>query len=217
MDPMLAGVRIDPAYPSNPPSAPSTPQSQALLGAGTEDFVHSLESLTGAAGGSRGRDRAGAGGAPSVTAGSLQESLQTTIQPMQPLQPWESAAMDSLDEEGEEEGEEGEEVGNNGGVEGVSSQSGIQPMQPMHSQPGVLRPGIVHRLDLGTSGLVVVAKREVAQRALAAQFKARTVGGWVGHMEGPVQVGATVRLHPGLALLCTIFYFVTGFSEECRP
>jgi 23S rRNA-/tRNA-specific pseudouridylate synthase len=39
----------------------------------------------------------------------------------------------------------------------------------------VLRPGIVHRLDIGTSGLVVVAKREAAQRHLAAQFKARTV------------------------------------------
>ncbi len=41
--------------------------------------------------------------------------------------------------------------------------------------PGVLRPGIVHRLDMGTSGLLVVAKRESAQRALAAQFKERTV------------------------------------------
>lgn len=41
--------------------------------------------------------------------------------------------------------------------------------------PGVLRPGIVHRLDLGTSGLLVVAKREGAQRHLSAQFKARTV------------------------------------------
>eukprot|EP00967_Tisochrysis_lutea_P090265 scaffold129027_cov21-Tisochrysis_lutea.AAC.1 len=41
--------------------------------------------------------------------------------------------------------------------------------------PGVLRPGIVHRLDIGTSGLLVVAKREAAQRHLAAQFKARTV------------------------------------------
>jgi 23S rRNA pseudouridine1911/1915/1917 synthase len=35
---------------------------------------------------------------------------------------------------------------------------------------GVLRPGIVHRLDRGTSGILVVAKTDVAHRALAAQF-----------------------------------------------
>ncbi len=35
---------------------------------------------------------------------------------------------------------------------------------------GVRRPGIVHRLDKGTSGLLVVAKTDAAHRALAAQF-----------------------------------------------
>ncbi len=40
---------------------------------------------------------------------------------------------------------------------------------------GVTRPGIVHRLDKGTSGLLVVAKTDHAHRALSAQFKARTV------------------------------------------
>lgn len=40
---------------------------------------------------------------------------------------------------------------------------------------GVMRPGIVHRLDKGTSGLLVVAKNDQAHRALSAQFKARTV------------------------------------------
>jgi 23S rRNA pseudouridine1911/1915/1917 synthase len=40
---------------------------------------------------------------------------------------------------------------------------------------GVLRPGIVHRLDKGTSGLLVVAKTDAAHRALQAQFKAHTV------------------------------------------
>jgi 23S rRNA pseudouridine1911/1915/1917 synthase len=38
-----------------------------------------------------------------------------------------------------------------------------------------LRPGIVHRLDKDTSGLMVVAKNRVAQADLAGQFKARTV------------------------------------------
>jgi 23S rRNA pseudouridine1911/1915/1917 synthase len=40
---------------------------------------------------------------------------------------------------------------------------------------GVLRPGIVHRLDRGTSGLMVVAKNDAAHLALARQFAARTV------------------------------------------
>jgi 23S rRNA pseudouridine1911/1915/1917 synthase len=40
---------------------------------------------------------------------------------------------------------------------------------------GALRPGIVHRLDRMTSGLVLVAKNDFAHRALAAQFKSREV------------------------------------------
>ena len=40
---------------------------------------------------------------------------------------------------------------------------------------GVLRPGIVHRLDRGTSGLLVVAKDDATHRALAAQFATRGV------------------------------------------
>jgi 23S rRNA pseudouridine1911/1915/1917 synthase len=40
---------------------------------------------------------------------------------------------------------------------------------------GVERPGIVHRIDKGTSGLLVAAKDDRAHRSLAAQFKAHTV------------------------------------------
>ena len=40
---------------------------------------------------------------------------------------------------------------------------------------GELRPGIVHRLDKDTSGLLVVAKTDAALAALQAFFKARTV------------------------------------------
>jgi len=40
---------------------------------------------------------------------------------------------------------------------------------------GVLRPGIVHRLDKGTSGLLVSAKSDLAHRHLAAQFHDHTV------------------------------------------
>ena len=38
-----------------------------------------------------------------------------------------------------------------------------------------LRPGIVHRLDKDTSGVMVVAKNSVAQASLINQFKARSV------------------------------------------
>jgi len=40
---------------------------------------------------------------------------------------------------------------------------------------GVLRPGIVHRLDKGTSGLLVVAKSDAAHQGLAGQFKRHEV------------------------------------------
>ena len=40
---------------------------------------------------------------------------------------------------------------------------------------GELRPGIVHRLDKETSGLIVVAKNDLAHRKLAKQFSSRQV------------------------------------------
>ena len=40
---------------------------------------------------------------------------------------------------------------------------------------GVLRPGIVHRLDRGTSGLMVVAKNDRAHEELSRQFRDREV------------------------------------------
>jgi 23S rRNA pseudouridine1911/1915/1917 synthase len=40
---------------------------------------------------------------------------------------------------------------------------------------GHLRPGIVHRLDKATSGLIVVAKNDASHRNLAAQFSQRQV------------------------------------------
>ena len=39
---------------------------------------------------------------------------------------------------------------------------------------GVLRPGIVHRIDKDTSGLLIVAKNDAAHRSLAAQIKAHS-------------------------------------------
>lgn len=47
--------------------------------------------------------------------------------------------------------------------------------QKLPSSGGVIRPGIVHRLDRDTSGLLVVAKTEVALENVADQFRDRTV------------------------------------------
>jgi len=46
---------------------------------------------------------------------------------------------------------------------------------PLSSRGGPTRPGIVHRLDRETSGVIVVAKNDQAHDALAAQFKSREV------------------------------------------
>jgi 23S rRNA pseudouridine1911/1915/1917 synthase len=59
---------------------------------------------------------------------------------------------------------------------------------------GELRPGIVHRLDKATSGLIVVAKNDEAHRRLAAQFARRVVKktyialvhGWVKQDRGTI-------------------------------
>jgi 23S rRNA pseudouridine1911/1915/1917 synthase len=59
---------------------------------------------------------------------------------------------------------------------------------------GELRPGIVHRLDRATSGLIIVAKNDFAHRRLAAQFSSRQVRkqylalvhGWVKQEAGTI-------------------------------
>jgi 23S rRNA pseudouridine1911/1915/1917 synthase len=63
---------------------------------------------------------------------------------------------------------------------------------------GATRPGIVHRLDKGTSGLIVVARNDVSHRVLSSQLSDRTlsrtylaiVRGHVrsaaGELEGPI-------------------------------
>lgn len=47
--------------------------------------------------------------------------------------------------------------------------------QQLAKRAGPTRPGIVHRLDKGTSGLMVVAKTEPAHENLSDQFRAREV------------------------------------------
>ncbi|HWV56269.1 MAG TPA: RluA family pseudouridine synthase [Longimicrobiales bacterium] len=67
---------------------------------------------------------------------------------------------------------------------------------------GVLRPGIVHRLDRDTSGLLIVAKTDTAHRRLAAALKRREivrrylVAAW-GHLaEDAVTVSAPIGRSP---------------------
>jgi 23S rRNA pseudouridine1911/1915/1917 synthase len=63
---------------------------------------------------------------------------------------------------------------------------------------GVQRPGIVHRLDRDTSGLLMVARHDAAQASIMAQLKARrvkktyqalvqgSVSAAVGRIEAPI-------------------------------
>ena len=51
----------------------------------------------------------------------------------------------------------------------------VHRFQSLSQAGGELRPGIVHRLDKDTSGVLLVARTDAAHRALAAQFAARTV------------------------------------------
>lgn len=45
---------------------------------------------------------------------------------------------------------------------------------PLSTINGVIRPGIVHRIDKDTSGLLMVAKNNLAHQSLAAQLQAKT-------------------------------------------
>jgi 23S rRNA pseudouridine1911/1915/1917 synthase len=51
----------------------------------------------------------------------------------------------------------------------------VHRFQSLSHVGGELRPGIVHRLDKGTSGVLLVARTDSAHRNLAAQFAARAV------------------------------------------
>ena len=58
---------------------------------------------------------------------------------------------------------------------------------------GELRPGIVHRLDRGTSGVMVVAKHDSAHQELARQFEEREVEKeYIALVWGTVQAGRRI-------------------------
>ena len=92
-----------------------------------------------------------------------QELLESTVN----LRPITVAAhsMEGDQGEGQEEEEEGD------GLWALPEvTAGVD-----HPGGRVIRPGIVHRLDKGTTGLLVAAKDERTLTGLAAQFKAHTV------------------------------------------
>ena len=91
---------------------------------------------------------------------------------------------------------------------------------------GVARPGIVHRLDRDTSGLIMVAKNDVAQAHLMAQLKARrvkktylalvagSVGAAVGRIEAPI--GRDPRHRTRMAVVPDGRPSVTGYRVRER-
>ena len=74
------------------------------------------------------------------------------------------------------------------------------------------RPGLVHRIDKDTSGLLVVAKTEIAMAHLSAQFKAKTsereyvalVWGNVDLEEGTIE--GNIGRHPKNRLQNTVYF-----------
>ncbi len=71
----------------------------------------------------------------------------------------------------------------------------LHHFQKLSTVGGELRPGIVHRLDRATSGLMVVAKNDESHRGLAKQFSGREVHktyvallhGWPKQDRGSIQ------------------------------
>jgi 23S rRNA pseudouridine1911/1915/1917 synthase len=100
------------------------------------------------------------------------------------------------------------------------------PVSEYGGVAGADRPGIVHRLDRDTSGLIVVARNDHAQTALMAQLKARRVKktylalvegapvAEVGRIEAPI--GRDPRQFSRMAVLPTGRPSVTGYRVRER-
>jgi 23S rRNA pseudouridine1911/1915/1917 synthase len=98
---------------------------------------------------------------------------------------------------------------------------------------GDLRPGIVHRLDRDTSGLILVAKRDKFRRALQKQFKERQVhkaytvllNGHLqpafGRVEAPIGRDAQHRqrmaVDPGGREAITEYHVLEQFAHQVGP
>jgi 23S rRNA pseudouridine1911/1915/1917 synthase len=109
-----------------------------------------------------------------------------------------------------------------------SPELGSQELRPQES-----RPGIVHRLDRDTSGLIVLAKTEKVQRALQQQFKDRQVDkaylalvhghlqpAW-GRIEAPIgrdpQHRQRMAVLPGGREAVTEYHVLEQFARQTGP
>lgn len=89
-----------------------------------------------------------------------------------------------------------------GSMQGTLVNALLYKCKNLSSINGALRPGIVHRLDKDTSGILVVAKNDLTHRGLAKQIKARTakreylalVHGVVAESRGRIE--APIGRHP---------------------
>jgi 23S rRNA pseudouridine1911/1915/1917 synthase len=80
-----------------------------------------------------------------------------------------------------------------GHYEGTLVQALLHHCRDLSGIGGVLRPGIVHRLDKDTSGLLVVAKNDVSHQALIREFQAGRV-----HKEYQALIWGHPRLQAGV-------------------
>ncbi len=62
-----------------------------------------------------------------------------------------------------------------GAARGTLVNALLHHAKKLSSVGGALRPGIVHRLDRGTSGVLLVARNDAAHRKLAEEFRARRI------------------------------------------
>ena len=85
---------------------------------------------------------------------------------------------------------------------------------------GEKRPGIVHRLDKGTSGVIVVAKNDAAMRFLQEQFAGRTVyKEYLALLEGRVEpprgrIDAPIGRHPTRRQRMAVLPALSGGARE---
>ena len=80
-----------------------------------------------------------------------------------------------------------------GHVSGTLVNALLHHMDDLSGIGGELRPGIVHRLDRGTSGVMVVAKNDTAHQELARQFHDREIEKeYIALVWGVVQAGRRI-------------------------
>ena len=85
-----------------------------------------------------------------------------------------------------------------GHADGTLVNALLHHVQDLSGVGGERRPGIVHRLDRGTSGLMVVAKNDLAHSNLAQQFRDRVVEKhYVALVWGTVQAGRRIDFPVG--------------------